>query len=380
MDVRPYQPQDRKAALAFAERIAREHPEKRFPVPDQVYDDYHSESRLVERLIVIDEDGVHGGIGLRYDPFFIEDEKASLGYYGYPLSEGIINRRYAFVALQLQQAVRARAGYVYGMGGGGLQSTTMQVLLRSGWSGIDVPFYFQMNRPARCIEKMPMLQSSPLRKTIARLAARSGLGWVGIKSVQQLRATRARRVLRAVRFEIVPEFGDWTDDLFARCRRQYRIIADRRRDVLRKFYPEGSNLQRGVVYWQGERIGWFVTIAPLLNKQNHFGELSVGLIADFFAHPRHATKVVSAATEWLKQQQVDLLVANASHTAWQTAFGQSGYFQGPSNFPLVCSPELTERIGPLPACLDSAHLTRCDGDGLESFMALEDSPQRTLAA
>jgi hypothetical protein len=369
MQVRPYVPEDRAAAVAFAQRIAADNSGRGFPIPDRQIFDYRHESRLTEKIVVVDEEGVHGGLDLRHDLFYIDNEETWLGYYKYPISEGIVNRRYAFVAIQLQQAIQKHVEYVYGIGGGGVRSTTMQVLLRSGWSAGEIPFYFYLNHPTNCFHKLPSLQRSPLRKALARAASQSGLGWAGIKSTQYLRSLLGRKTLRSASYEVVAEFGEWIDELFDRCRPQYRMVASRDSNVVRKMFPVASNLQRGIVYSRGELVGWFVVVAPMLNKQSYFGELSVGLIADFFACPRHATEVIAAATDYLRRRQVDLVVCNASHSAWRQALGKCGYFRGPSNFPFVCSPRLEARLAPFPKILESAHLTRTDGDGLEPFLA-----------
>jgi hypothetical protein len=377
MEVRPYRPEDRAVALAFARRIA---PQKSFVIPERIHDDYLSEPRLLEQHVAVDEGGVHGGFGLRYDPYYIDGEKVTLGYYSYPISEGIVNRRYACVGLQILQAAQQNHDYLYGIGSGGLSAPIMQVLLRSGFSGCNIPFFFQLLRPARCFQMLPSLQSNLLRRTLARCAAWSGLGWTGVKSVQLMCSARNRRALRSVRYASTDKFGHWTDELFARHRREYRFIASRESDVLGKLYPEASNVHRGVVYSEGERVGWFVAIAPMLNKEKYFGELKVGLVADFFAAPCHANAVVSAATAFLKRQQVDLLVSNASHAAWKAALRNNGYLSGPSNYPLTISPKLVERIAPFPASLDSAHLTRTDGDGLSAFLTPSESVRYRVAA
>lgn len=380
MQVRPYVHEDRDAALAFAERIAAGASGLSFDVPQQLHDNYRHRPRLTEKLVVVDDHGVHGGLNLRHDPFYIDGEKVWLGYYKYPISEGVINRRYAFVAIQLQQAVRERVGYVYGIGGGGSRSTTMQVLLRSGWSGCDIPFYFYPHRPARCFQEIPGLRRGRARRLITYAATQSGLGWAGVKLLQSVRSAPARRLFRTTRCEIVDDLADWADDLFHSCRSQYRMIASREADVIRQLYPSAKNLQLLVVHSAGQRIGWAVVVAPIRHKQHHFGRLSVGLVADFVAEPCHATEVIAAATEHLKHQQVDLIVCNASHAAWRKALTRCGYFRGASNFPFVGSPQLVERIGPFPTSLSSAHLTRADGDGLESFLERETVPNDSFAA
>lgn len=377
MDVRPYRTEDREAALAFARRIA---PKKSFVIPERIYSDYFSKPRLLQQYVAVDDFGIHGGFGLRYDPYYIDGEKVTLSYYAYPISEGIVNRRYACVGLQIQQAAQQDHDYLYGIGSGGLNAPIMQVLLRSGFSGCNIPFFFQVNHPAICFQMLPSLQNNFLRKTIASCAAWSGLGWAGVKSVQLLRSVRIRQAMKKVRYEIADKFGHWIDELFARHRKEYRFIASRESDVLARIYPDGSNVRRGVVYSEDERVGWFVAIVPMLNKEKYFGGLKVGLIGDFFAAPCYANAVMSAATEFLKGQQVDLLVCNTSHVAWKAALRSNGYFAGPSNYPLTISPKLAERIAPFPESLDSAHLTRTDGDGLSAFLTSSESlPYRVVA-
>lgn len=377
MDVRPYISADREAAVAFAQRIALQ---KSFVIPERDYDDYHCEPRLLEQQVAIDEDGIHGGVGLRYDPYYIDGEKVTLSYYAYPISEGVVNRRYACVGVQLLQAAQAKCDYLYGIGSGGLSAPLMQLLLRSGFSGVNIPFFFQMIRPARCLRTLPKLQSSPLRRMFARGAAWSGLPWAVVKSAQLWSSVHNGRALGSISYEITDKFGPWIDDLFDRSRGEYRFIASRESDVLEKIYPATSNVRRGVVYCDNQRVGWFVAIVPMLNKEKHFGDLKVGLLADVFAAPCHAHAVIASATAYLKRQQVDLLVCNASHAAWKAALRKNGFYPGPSNCPLTISPKLAERVAPFPESLAASHLTRTDGDGLSAFLPSSEAMRYQVAA
>jgi hypothetical protein len=60
---------------------------------------------------------------------------------------------------------------------------------------------------------------------------------------------------------------------------------------------------------------------------------------------------------------VDIIVSNQASKAWSKALARNGYLNGPSNFILALSPELSQELQPLEQYEPHIHINRGDGDG-----------------
>ena len=123
----------------------------------------------------------------------------------------------------------------------------------------------------------------------------------------------------------------------------------------------GLNLLR----MTGDRknIGWASVLDTAMSGHRQFGNLRVGTIVDGCCAPDDAPAVIRAATSFLEQRGVDLIVSNQTHRAWVEGLRASGFLQGPSNFALALSKALAAEI---PSCEErwgEFHLNRGDGDG-----------------
>src|SRR6266508_3389556 len=104
--VSPYTGQWVDAVRAFNQRIAasgQEFPES--PSPNWMPD--------LEVFLAIEGDAVRGGDILRRQRFWIAGEEIDVAHYRLPLSEGVVDRRYATLGLRLVRDALAREPRLY---------------------------------------------------------------------------------------------------------------------------------------------------------------------------------------------------------------------------------------------------------------------------
>ena len=120
-------------ALPFPLPEAASAPNPRAPAPGVEF----------RHFVVVDDAGeVRGGYFIRTQLFYIRGQVHGVGHYNAPLSEGIIDKRYAAVgAAMLAHAMREQP-LLFAMGMGGMDQPLPRMLRAMGWSILEVPFYF----------------------------------------------------------------------------------------------------------------------------------------------------------------------------------------------------------------------------------------------
>jgi hypothetical protein len=315
--------------------------------------------------LAVDQDqAVHGGYILRQQDFWIGDRMARIGYYGLPISEGIVNRAYTPLGVRLLLEAQRQQPLLYGLGIGGREERLAQLLAAAGWQIHNVPFFFRVVHPAAFFHNIAYLRSTPLGARLFDLLAASGLGWLGLKALQGMHRPAIRD--RSLTVSIEDRFLDPADELWENCKKHYAVCAVRNRAVLDVNYPAAS--QKFIclkVRRRGQLLGWAVLLDTPLADHKHFGEMRLGSIVDCFSPPAHARTVIVCARRALEERGVDLIVTNQSHKIWRAALGASGFLRGPSNFLLATSRKLTRllRVGGVDTPLNQMHFNRGDGDG-----------------
>ena len=100
-----------------------------------------------------------------------------------------------------------------------------------------------------------------------------------------------------------------------------------------------------------------------MENHKHFGNIRLGSLVDCFGSIDDAAEVVCGAAKYLEAQNVDLIVSNQLHAAWDTGLHQAGFFRGPSNFLFAASRELADLLDRKNVPKNALHLNRGDGDG-----------------
>ncbi|MBO0911613.1 MAG: hypothetical protein J2P13_07440 [Acidobacteria bacterium] len=305
---------------------------------------------------------VRGAYALKYEQLFIRGRGVrQVACYHHPISEGIIDRRFASVGGLLARNALKRQPLLYALGMGGEDRPIAKMLKALGFKLSLVPFYFRVVRPGRFLREMQALRESMARRLLMDFAALSGLGWLGIRIAQGIRGLgEARESYESASFD---QFSTWADVLWEEARQSTGMVFQRDRTTLGLLYPSGgAHLRRIRVDRRGAPVGW--AVVGERRKDSKFGGMRVGSILDGWALPEHAAGVIQAATRELERQGMDLIVSNHGHAAWGNAYRRCGFLRGPSNFVFAASNELSTLLQPFDENRASFYIMRADGDGL----------------
>jgi hypothetical protein len=325
--------------------------------PELLFPEFQDRQGLEERLLMVDEDAVRGAFILQHQDFWLGKERTSIAHFRLPLSEGIVNRKYANVGMQLVREALRRQPRLFALGMGGRHRPLPRLLEAMKWQVWDVPFYFFVNRPARFLHGIRALRTTWWRRAALDTAAFSGLGWIGACLWNLVGSKTAPAIENA---ETIKSFSPWANELWNSCTDSYSFLAVRDSATLSLRYPDGSaRFHRKVLRRNGRAAGWFVALDTAMRDHRQFGNLRVGTIADVFARPQDATAVIQAAARFLRAQDVDVIISNQMHAAWGDGLRAAGFLQAPSNFALAVSLSLKEFCGDG----RGIHMNRGDGDG-----------------
>ncbi len=315
-----------------------------------------------EFFLALEGDVVRGGYALKHQDFFFGGEVRSIGYYHHVLSEGTINRAYSSTGILALRDALSRQPLLYCLGMDGYDKPLPRMLRALRWTDCLTPFYFRVAHPRAFLRQIEAARHGRWRRALLDFAAVSGVGWIALKGAQRWKQMKVQRP-RPYSVEEVVEFGDWADDVWRRAKASYSITAVRSAEALRTLYPPAeAHLIRLRIARGSKTLGWAVVSER--RKNPRFGNLRVGSVVDCFAAPEDVLPVVRAAVWALEKRGMDVVVSNQSHEAWQRAFKDSGFFEGPSNFVFAASPKLSELLSPFAETKMRAHLIRADGDGL----------------
>lgn len=362
LQIRKYRPGDADLISAFNARLGP-NTEFRLPIdPDALGMPAALNRRMYHDLFVAEDNGiVRGGYALKHEHAFAESVDDEIGNFQIPLSEGIVDRRFAAVGIRLLQDAIARQPRLYCLGMGSLSRPLPRMLSRFGWAVETVPFFFLVIKWPPFLKNIEALRRTRVRRIaleFLRVSGGAALCMAGWRTVTMLRRrTRRAAPLRAVE---VPIFSEWADSVFERTLGGYAWLIDRSAPALNTRYgPHDVRLIRLRVESGSGTIGWLLLARSQLRGHRQFGDMRLGTIVDGLCSPSDAASLVRVAVERLREEDVDLIVSNQAHAAWCSALQDDGFMRGPSNFIFGRSPALARATGDLAAC----HINRGDGDG-----------------
>ena len=347
--MRPWSEEWVGAIREFNRRLDRSTEELRFP-------ERPAEDSLpgTDTFLAIEGDAVRGGFMLRRQCFRLGGQMREVAHYRLPLSEGVADRAYASLGLQMLRTALKAQPLLYALGMSSFDRPLPRMLGAMGWSLGAVPFWFRVVRPVRFLRNIRRLRTTPLRRALLDVAAFSGAGWAGLRLIHAMRTRRAMKRGGAAR-----DFGLWADETWDAASAGYALCAARDSRTLNALYPPGN--RRFVRVRAGG--GWAVVVNTAMRDHKYFGNMQVGTIVDCLAPPGGEPAVIGAAVRSLEHGSVDLIITNQANQAWCDALRECGFLEGPSNFIFAASRELSAVVGPFGTNLPRFHINRGDGDG-----------------
>jgi hypothetical protein len=314
-------------------------------------------------FVVVDDAGeVRGGYFIRTQPFIIRGQVHGVGHYNAPLSEGIIDKRYAAVGAAMLAHALGEQPLLFAMGMGGMDRPLPRMLRAMGWAMLETPFYFLVLNGKRFLRNIGPLRSRRERRIAADVLAFSGLGGLTLKGIQAAR-TRNRFDGR-YRRQPIQEFSEWADRLWLDSAPQYSLSAVRNADYLRFIYPRTEPDYYGVQLTAGGApAGWVQMLDCHPRDRSYFGEMNVAALVDGVGPPAVIPSLVHGGVEAARERNADVVISNQMHRDWTSALKAAGFWQGPSNYLLALSKGLRKLVEPLEEAILRIHFNRGDGDG-----------------
>lgn len=323
-------------------------------------------------LALEDGEQVRGAFALKPQEWWVRGERRTVTDWQGPVSEGLLDRKYASLGLRMIRDMLKRRPLLYSWGHGGEEAKMLQLLRSMKWETHATPFCLRVCHPFRFLRESRYLRRSPLIAGALDALAFTGLGWLGIQALHAGLALR-KAVVGArpavPRFEVVERFGDWADALWDRCAGAYDALGVRDARTMNALLPASGwpPAIRLRVFRGSETIGWVAVMDNALEGDVRFGSMRVGSVIDCLALPEDAASVVAAADRFLRRRGVDMIGANQAHPAWVDAFAACGYLILPQRRYFAMSPALYSELSPFDQVSRGLHLTNLDGHGPHGF-------------
>ena len=297
--------------------------------------------------VVADGDEIRGGAFLREFPFRLGDRTALVGSVKYPLSESLLEKRFAGVPAALLLHLMRQQPHLMAVGMGGEDGPFAQLLLRLGWRAGYIGSFLCPLRPHAVLKALPHIQREPRLRRVARLMEWSGAARALSTLAPALLRLRTRGSNRLTT-RAIPAFPEELRSLATIPLDGYKAGMLRSPEVLNWMYPVGEpSIRRFVVEWNGRPCGWYayqvVDLRPLGNRAQ-FGPLLMGFVIESYAEPEHAGAIARLLVRAGLDEGVDLMLANHSHALWHRALLQAGFFRGPRRFGYFRSPGLEKLL------------------------------------
>ncbi len=380
-EIVPYEERHFGAVRDFNRRMCAAGMPDEFAFTDQAQPEWLPNRGVLpynERYIVLEGSAVRGVFVLKHEEFSFAGDTRAVVCCHHPYSEGVVNREYATVGVQILRFSVKRHPRMYALGMQGPNKPLPQLLSRMGWNHCLVPFYIRVIDTEAFFTNLARLRETGATRLLSTMLLKSGLAGAAIGTAQWVQ--KSVRRTRQVGYEIVDDFESWTNDVWRTASPGYPLLPLRTADVLRTLYPaDNHNFLRLKVKRGREVLGW--AVAGILQRRNdpNYGNIRLGTVLDALARPEHAAEVIWAATQAVESAGVGLIISNHSHVAWSAALSRCGFLRVPSNYVFAASPEFRKLI-PLDQALPSAHLNRSGADGLFQYSFFSSDRRATAAS
>lgn len=359
MRIIPY-PEDLESAVGRFNRRLVDSGKGEFTFPKSHRDrNSHAAVSRAYFVAVDDSEEVRGGYILRKQPFLKREQPFEHSFLKLPVSEGVINGRYASVGIELLQDVSKRSPSTFALGMGGIQNPLPKILRQLGWRVVEVPFFCKIRRALPVLGTLEPFRRSRLRRFAADTARYTGLAQYGVRLLQP-----SVQPPPHVRVQVEAGFESWCDRIWSESRGDYGLIAERSSATLPILYePFSKDIRILRIIRDDTTIGWTTCLLTVMRDHRHFGDLTVATIADGLAPIADVPDVVRASVSYLESRRPDLILSNQANLHWQSALRDSGFRNGPSNFAWATSPAVAGEFSSDPDLGNTSHINRGDGDG-----------------
>jgi hypothetical protein len=348
------------ACRAFNQRLRGHAP---FPLPEKAPPPEATGPGGISwgHYVALDQEGeVRGGVLLMEQRGWLRGSEIRLVNPQSPLSEGIIDRQYAGVALAMLHFLAERSPYQYAVGMGSETNPYARMLKAAGFTLSRTPFYFSVIRPGRFLREIGPLRRGP-RRIAAQIASRLGIGAVaaGLWNLAHRPA-----MPRGYTLEAVASWPEAVDAIWERLRGGIAFATVRDRAALGDLYPQSQpRLLRWLLRYRGEEVGWSAGLLTPMEHNGYFGNLRVGTILDGLAPPEHLEALIALSRRALADLGAELVLTNQTLPEWPERLRGLGFLAASSNYLLAISRPISAALKEAGGPAARIHVNRGDGEG-----------------
>ena len=227
---------------------------------------------------------VRGGFLLMEQPAVVEGQVRRVCNSQSMLSEGICDRKYGVVSLQMLKYIERNKEYPFMVGMGSMQASLPRLLMGAGWTVRAIPFLFRIQNVRKFLYEMRVFRDSGYRQAAAQAASVTGAGWLGAKLLQW-RPMLSNRELRGLTLTPITTWGAWADEIWSQYERHCSFAVLRDRSTLQLLYPlNGDRVRACVVHYGSRPVGWAAWLNTPMQNDKYFGNLHV--VARICRHSR----------------------------------------------------------------------------------------------
>ena len=344
---------------AFNRRLSEGGISPDFHLPDRVRPPASSAVNS-DCYVALDGEVVRGGYLAQWRQFLVAGDTLRLGDFQLPVSEGIVEKRFAAVGMMLLRHALGLHPYWYTVGMGGLDQPLPRLLKASGWYLRLAPFLFRVNHASRFCQEIRALRTSTARKMALDLLAATGLAALACRGLQW-RSLRSPG--RQWDVDLPTSYEGWADRLWDGAKDGYSLCAERDALILGHSYPLGPLYHCVRIRRGGTAVAWAIICVSELEDNAYFGGLRLGIVLDCFGEPEAAPAAAFHAARILDEMGAELCATNQTACAWLDAFRRAGFLDGPSNYGVSLSKAVVEKLSVALDWEKTMHVTRGDGDG-----------------
>lgn len=308
---------------------------------------------------------VRGGFVLKQQEFLVDGAPTLVGNVQGPVSEGIINKRFAPLGAVMLRDALNRQPLQFGWG---TSAQKASLLTQLGWSSHQFPLLLKVVNKSAFARRNRIFSHKPHLQQAIRALSYVGLVQLGLAALQAALGF-PRLSLSGVKVAEQTDFGPWADDIWRAVEGRYRLIARRDAGALTCVMPAGQwpDTIPMTVERDGKIVGWAAVRDRRLNEDPTFGDLRMGSVVDALSLPGFEAMTAAAVARRLQDRGVDAIGAVFSHPSWEAAFRRAGFIPLPGRRHFALSPALNDAGGGLKALIGGAHLSLIDGDGPRTF-------------
>jgi hypothetical protein len=363
ISVQPFSAEHEDAVVRFNERMRLASAPSAFLLPARAKQVVPNGQVTVTHYVAVDDEGeVRGGMMCMDHPAIAGGKPERAVNIQSPLSEGIIDPAFTFVAPQLiKHAIRqTRYSFVVGMGGAG--NPLPRLLKAMGWTLHTAPFYFRILRASRCVRNLAPLRGTAVKRAGGAIAAMTGVAALGAALVHRT-AAAAKRAASDFSVQAIDRWSSSADDVWETFHPTLSFGVVRTTGTLPFFYPFDASSPRCWWLVRNDRIeGWFGLLVTPMSNNPYFGDLVVATLTDCVGTVDAVRAGIVLAVSQARAGKADLLITNQQHRVLQDACTTAGWRSAPSNFLVATSPAMKEVFR-----AETAYVTRRDGDGLTNL-------------